>query len=182
MMTGCILAGGAGSRMGGQDKGLVAWQGRPLVEWVLERFSPQVQSLLISANRHLELYQRYGHAVVTDDLPNHPGPLAGILAGLNHCNSSWLAVVPCDAPQLPLDLVMRLHQAATHEGANLAYATTPDGAQPTFSLIHQSLCPSLEQYLKQGERKVLNWYAQVGAVAVDFTDQPDAFLNINHLP
>jgi molybdopterin-guanine dinucleotide biosynthesis protein A len=168
--------------MGGQDKGLVPWQGRPLVEWVLERFSPQVDGLLISANRNQELYRGYGYLVVGDINPGHGGPLAGVLACLNAGPSNWLAVVPCDAPQLPLDLVIRLHQAATQQGANLAYATTPDGAQPTFSLIHQSLRLSLQHYLEQGERKVLGWYNQVGAVPVDFANQPDAFLNINHMP
>lgn len=168
--------------MGGQDKGLVPWQGRPLVERVLERISPQVHKILISANRNQDLYARYGHPVVGDDLPGYAGPLAGILTCLKAADCEWLAVVPCDAPQLPTDLIARLHQQATRAGALLAYATTPDGAQPTFCLIHQTLTASLENYLAQGERKVLNWFTQCKALPVSFDNQPDAFLNVNQLP
>lgn len=183
MVTGCVLAGGAGSRMGGQDKGLVAWQSRPLVEWVLERLAPQVDRILISANRNLAQYQATGHEVVQDALPDYPGPLAGILAGLSRCpESSWMVVVPCDAPKLPLDLVERLQQQASNSSALLTYAITLDGPQPTFSLIHSSLAASLGDYLASGKRKVLDWYQCVGAQSVDFTHQPDAFLNINQLP
>jgi molybdopterin-guanine dinucleotide biosynthesis protein A len=180
-ITGCILAGGASTRMGGQDKGLLPWHGRPLIEAVMARFSPQVDSLVISANRHLERYGHYGHAVLPDDEQGYAGPLAGIERALAHAHGTHelVAVVPCDAPLLPLDLVGRLQAALRTEDADIAYAVTVGGDQPVFALIKTALLPSLSEYLREGERKVLRWYARCATVTAPFDDVPQAFTNIN---
>ncbi len=168
--------------MGGQDKGLVLWRGRPLIESVMERFSPQVEMLVISANRHLEHYRRYGHPVLSDAETGFPGPLGGMERALHHIQSSpheWLAVVPWDAPLVPLPKVSRLHAAvmvATDDGA---YARTPDGEQPVFCLLHRVLWGSLREFLKGGGRKVQHWFDACSAIPVPFMEDKEAFFNIN---
>ncbi|MDE1942450.1 MAG: molybdenum cofactor guanylyltransferase [Betaproteobacteria bacterium] len=180
-VAGCILAGGAGLRMGGQDKGLLTWQGRPLIESVIARFQPQVDTLMLSANRHLQQYQAYGYPVLTDSEEGYAGPLAGIEQALKQAHGAHelVAVVPCDAPLLPLDLVARLHGSLAEADVDIAYAVTVGGDQPVFSLIKTSLLPSLSDYLRSGERKVQRWYGRCPCIAVPFDDQPAAFTNIN---
>jgi molybdopterin-guanine dinucleotide biosynthesis protein A len=177
-VTGLILAGGAGRRMGGADKGLLDYQGQPLVAQVLARLAPQVDSLLISANRHLDVYARFGHPLVSDDQPDYPGPLAGLAAGLAACPGEWLVCVPCDCPALPLDLVKRLLVAAQDRSAAIAVATTGGRMQPTFQLCRRSLLPALLAYLASGERKVGGWCRAQAAIEVEFTDT-SAFRNLN---
>jgi len=177
-ITGLILAGGAGRRMGGTDKGLLDYQGRPLVAHVLERLSPQVGSLLISANRNLDVYAQFGHPLVSDDQPDYPGPLAGLAAGLAVCPGEWLVCVPCDCPALPLDLVKRLLAPAQDRSAAIAVATTGGRMQPTFQLCRRCLLPALLAYLASGERKVGGWCHAQSAIEVDFADTP-AFRNLN---
>jgi len=178
-VTGLILAGGAGRRMGGADKGLLDYRGRPLVEHVIERLAPQVADVIISANRHPERYRSYGYAVVADDSNDFPGPLAGLLAGLAACPTDWLVCVPCDCPQLPDDLVARLWQAADSARARMAVATTHESLQPTFQLCHRSLLPALRATLAAGRRKLRDWCAEQGAVPVTFPDT-NAFRNLNN--
>jgi molybdopterin-guanine dinucleotide biosynthesis protein A len=178
-VTGLVLAGGAGSRLGGRDKGWVVHQHRPLVEQVIERLAPQVGALRISANRSLERYAALGFAVVTDDpawLPC-PGPLAGLLAGLQGLESEWLAVVPCDAPRLPCDLVDRLADAAA-AGHRAAVARTSAGIEPLFCLLHRTLHGALREALAAGTRGAGAWLDAVGVVAVPY-DDVTAFSNIN---
>jgi molybdopterin-guanine dinucleotide biosynthesis protein A len=180
-VTGLILAGGAGKRMGGADKGLLDFQGRPLIAHVIERLTPQVDRLLISANRNLDAYRAFGHPVLTDLADEHfgrLGPLAGIQAGLLACETPWMIVCPCDCPQLPDDLVSRLLSAAETQGAALAVAATSTGMQPAFQLCRRELLPALEKTLAAGERKVGAWCRAQGAVEVTFPD-PDAFRNLN---
>lgn len=179
-ITGLLLAGGKGSRMAGADKGLQLYGGRPLVVWTLEKLSPQVGTLLISANRNLNAYASLGHQVLADDLPDFPGPLAGVLAALNRCPTPWLATAPCDVPGLLPDLICRLAQAALDAGAPLAVARTPDGPQPVFMLVRRDLAPSLAAFLKSGERRLQTWQQQAGAVWVDFPDAAP-FANFNTL-
>lgn len=180
-VAGCILAGGAGLRMGGQDKGLLLWQGRPLIESVMARFLPQVDTLFLSANRHVPFYQAYGYPVLTDAEEGYAGPLAGVEQALKQAHGSHelVAVVPCDAPLLPLDLVARLHNALAAAEVDIAYAVTSGGDQPVFSLIKTSLLSSLSDYLRSGERKVQRWYARCPCISVPFDDAPSAFTNIN---
>jgi molybdopterin-guanine dinucleotide biosynthesis protein A len=177
-VTGLILAGGEGRRVGGADKGLLDYRGKPLVAHAIERLAPQVDTLLISANRNLDDYLDFGYPVVTDSSAERLGPLAGIAAGLRACETPWLVVCPCDCPHLPLDLVARLTAGAG--AAPLAIATTSEGMQPTFMLCRRELLPVLEAWLAAGERKVMAWCRNQGTVEVDFPDAT-AFANFNTL-
>ncbi len=178
-ITGGILAGGRGSRLGGVDKGLAEFAGRPLIEHVMEGLLPQVNHLLINANRNLEQYRRYGHPVINDRLEGHQGPLAGFAALMEVCEDSWLVTVPCDTPQIPPDLVTRLW--AGREAADARIAVAHDGRrlQPAHALLDVALLDDLEDFLAAGERKIDIWYARHPMVAVDFSDRADAFLNLN---
>jgi molybdopterin-guanine dinucleotide biosynthesis protein A len=177
-VTGLILAGGEGRRVGGADKGLLDFQGRPLIAHVIERLAPQVERLLISANRNLETYRVFGHPVLTDLSEERLGPLAGIQAGLAACATPWLVVCPCDCPQLPDDLVSRLMSAVESQGAALAVAATSAGMQPAFQLCRRELLPALGKYLAAGERKVGAWCRAQGAIEVTFP-AAEAFRNMN---
>lgn len=181
-ITGLILAGGQGQRMGGRDKGLVTLAGQPLIAHVLARFAPQVGPLLISANRNLDAYRAlgepYGARLVRDASPDYPGPLAGILAGLNEATTPWLAVVPCDSPFLPTDLVARLSAALTATG-DVAVVRTAGEVQPVFALLARTLVTSLAAFLAAGDRKIMRWYALHDCREADFGNDATAFLNIN---
>ena len=178
-ITGLILAGGQGSRMGGADKGLLPFQGRPLVAWTLDRLAPQVAQVVISANRNKAEYAALGPAVVGDvDPDSYDGPLAGVLAGLLSCATALLAVVPCDSPQFPEDLVEKLALAMTISHAPLAYAVTSIRTHPVFMLCQRKVLPALEDYLAQGHRKIACWQEELNAVKVMFPDEA-AFANIN---
>jgi len=177
-VTGLILAGGEGRRVGGADKGLLDYRGKPLVAHAIERLAPQVDALLISANRNLEDYLDFGYPVLTDASAERLGPLAGIAAGLRAGTTPWLVVCPCDCPQLPADLLARL--MAGIGTAPLAIAVTPEGTQPTFMLCRRKLLPALDAWLAAGERKVMGWCRNQGAVEVGFPDAA-AFANFNTL-
>ncbi len=184
-ITGLILAGGRGSRMGGVDKGLQNFQGAPLALHALMRLAPQVGAVMLNANRNLSAYEALEVPVVPDTTPDFAGPLAGMLTGLENCETSWLVTVPCDSPLFPLDLVQRLAQAAEQAGAELAMATAPeeDGqrrAQPVFCLMHIDCLDSLVTFLNGGGRKIDEWTATRRTVMVDF-DDARAFRNANTL-
>ncbi len=178
-ITGLLLAGGQGARMGGADKGLLVLDGVTLAERVLQRLRPQVGTLLINANRHAEQWAGFDHPVIGDQLSGYPGPLAGMHAGLSACRTTWLATVPCDSPFLPADLVARLAAGLTQqEGAELAVARTADGLQPVFALLSCSLDAPLADYLAGGGRKLDRWMLSRRLAVVDFADA-GAFANIN---
>jgi len=180
-ITGAVLAGGRGARMGGVDKGWVLHEGRLLVEQALSRLGPQVAALLVSASRNVERYAALGYPVV-QDAPEHRGlflgPLAGMLAALRASTLPWVAFVPCDAPALPLDLVARL--AAAGAGGNATLACCAGQREPVFCLLPTALAPVLAAALAQGERRPTEFLRQVGAVEVAF-DDATAFTNINAL-
>lgn len=182
-VTGLLLAGGRGQRMGGADKGLLAHHGRPLAAAVLDRLAPQVSEVLISANRNLDRYRAigapHGAAVVTDTVDGYPGPLAGMLAGLGHLAGPWLATAPCDAPALPMDLVQRLLDAAQAAQRPAAVAQADGRVQPACCLLNRSLLPALAQAVASGRLAAGRWLAEVGAVTVPFADA-SAFANLNH--
>ena len=178
-ITGVILAGGLGRRMGGIDKGLQELRGRPLVAWVVERLAPQVDELLINANQNTERYAAFGHRVVADQIPDFAGPLAGLHAALSAASHPLVATAPCDSPFLPADLVSRLFSALTANEANLAVARTFDQPQPVFCLCRRSVLPHLTEFLAGGGRKIDRWYATLKVVEVSFDDEADAFENIN---
>jgi len=183
-ITGLILAGGRGSRMGGVDKGLQNHLGMPLALHALLRLSPQVGQVMINANRNLAAYESMGAPVWPDALADYPGPLAGMLAGLEHCETPWLVTVPCDTPNFPIDLVERLARAAAESDAEIAMAATrEDGTvqvQPVFSLIRSTLIESLVAFLHAGHRKIDRWTGQHRCAQALF-EETDAFANANTL-
>ena len=178
-VTGLVLAGGQGSRMGGVDKGLQSFRGKPMVAHVIERLGPQVQEILINANRNPADYERFGHRVIADEIEGFAGPLAGFERGLAHASGELVATVPCDSPFLPLDLVPRLREAMTRETAQIAYARTGEQPHPVFCLMRRDVHDSLKRFLGSGQRKIDKWFAQLSSVEVPFDDEADAFLNIN---
>lgn len=183
-ITGLILAGGRGTRMGGVDKGLQTLGGQAMAQHALHRLRPQVQHLLINANQNLAAYRAFGEPVVSDTVPDFAGPLAGLQTGLMHCTTPYLVSVPCDSPLLPTDLVQRLARTLQAQDAELAVAETGHGPtrrkHPVFCLAKVSVLPSLTQYLQSGGRKVEAWQATLRVAAVHFDDEA-AFSNINTL-
>ncbi len=175
-ITGLILAGGLGRRMGGSDKGLRMLDGRPLVAHVIERLAPQVDALLINANRNAETYAAFGYPVVADRIEGFAGPLAGIHAGLAVCTTPLLVTAACDSPFLPADLVSRLRAGLGN--AIVAVPRTVDGLQPTFALVRREAQDSIEAFLSRGGRGLQAWCGQVPLAVVDFPDAA-AFANIN---
>ena len=181
-ITGLILAGGRATRMGGVDKGLQNHQGMPLALHALLRLQPQVGHLLINANRNLAAYEALGVPVWPDPMADYPGPLAGWLAGLEHCDTPYLLTVPCDTPGFPTDLAARLSAALAEQDADIAMAATlEDGrvqVQPVFCLLKTGLLESLVAYLHSGQRKIDRWTAQHRCATVVFEDTR-AFFNAN---
>jgi molybdenum cofactor guanylyltransferase len=180
-VTGVVLAGGQGRRMGSVDKGLVLLHGRPMVRHALDRFVPQVADVLINANQHVDQYAAFGFPVFPDAIGGFVGPLAGLHVGLTHATQELVATVPCDSPFLPGDLVARLLAALVASDAQLAVARTFDQPHPVFALVQRSVLPHLTHYLEGGGRKIDAWYATLKIVEVQFDDEADAFRNINTL-
>jgi molybdopterin-guanine dinucleotide biosynthesis protein A len=178
-VTGIVLAGGQGRRMGGVDKGLQPLRGKPMAQWVIERLAPQVDEIVVNANQNLDAYAAFGYPVVRDDVAGFAGPLAGLQAGLRAARCALVVTVPCDSPFLPADLVARLRTALEAQGADLAVAKTGDQPHPVFSLVRRAVLPHLEQFLAAGGRKIDAWYATLKVVEVRFDDEADAFRNIN---
>jgi molybdopterin-guanine dinucleotide biosynthesis protein A len=178
-ITGIVLAGGQGRRMGGVDKGLVDLDGRPLAAHVLERLAPQVGALLINANQNAQRYASFGYPVVPDAVGGFAGPLAGLHAGMTAAATPFVVTVPCDSPFLPGDLVARLSAAIVREQAELAVARTFAQPHPVFALVRRAMLPHLAAFLAGGGRKIDGWYATFRTVEVAFDDEADAFRNIN---
>ena len=178
-VTGIVLAGGMGRRMGGVDKGLVALAGQPLVAHVLARLAPQVGAVIINANQNLERYATFGHPVVADEVGGFAGPLAGLHAGLTRAKTSHVVTVPCDSPFLPLDLVARLAAGLARDDAELAVARTYTQPHPVFALVDSRVLPNLTAFLAGGGRKIDAWYAALRVTVVAFDDEEEAFRNLN---
>lgn len=190
-ITGLILAGGRGSRMGGADKGLQNFNGIPMALYTLLRLQPQVGEVIINANRNLGAYESFGVPVWPDVLEDYAGPLAGFLTGLERCETPYLVTVPCDTPNFPPDLVTRLAQALDSEQADIAMAAAPEAgkdgqwvvrSQPVFCLLRAELLESLAEFTRQGGRKIDAWTARHKTVLVPFdkvADDPRAFANAN---
>ena len=178
-VAGLILAGGRGRRMGHADKGLQLLKGRPLASWVIERLSPQVGELLISANRNSEAYAQFGYHVIADRFGEFAGPLAGLHSGLTQVKHALMISVPCDTPYLPLDLVARLLAPLQDQKVDLTVARTGTQPHPVICLVRKRLVPHLCAFLENGGRKFDAWYATLRVREIAFDDQPQAFTNIN---
>lgn len=178
-VTGLILAGGRGSRMGGVDKGLVLLNGRPMVEHVTRRLRPQVAQLLINANRNVEQYAALGYPVIPDFRDGFLGPLAGMASGLQAATTDYVVTAPCDSPLIGNDLVARLAEAFTRERADITVAHDGERAHPVFLLLRRSLLGDLVAFLDAGGRKIDLWFARHRVALADFRDAPEAFINVN---
>ncbi|MCP4956354.1 MAG: molybdenum cofactor guanylyltransferase MobA [Photobacterium aquimaris] len=172
-----ILAGGQASRMGGNDKGLIELAGQPFIQHVINTLAPQTSHISINANRNQDLYRQYGD-VFGDSIENYPGPLGGMHAALHHIDNDWIGFVPCDCPQLPADLVTRM-VAACQPDTDIVVAHNGDYIQPVVTLLHRRILPKLEAFLANGDRKIILLYRQCNMITVDFSDQADAFINLN---
>lgn len=165
--------------MGGVDKGLQPFRGKAMVAHVIERLAPQVDEVLVNANRNVERYAAFGHRVISDEIEGFAGPLAGFERGLAHAAHGLVVTVPCDSPFLPADLVRRLRAPLDAGEADLAVAKTGDQAHPVFSLMRRDVHGSLREFLASGQRKIDKWYAALRVREVAFDEAPGAFLNIN---
>ena len=174
-----VLTGGRGVRMGGLDKGLVELCGKPLVQWVTNSIAPQVDGVILSANRNLEEYKKLGFPVVVDEFEHFQGPLAGIPAALKKVNSEFVLVVPTDSPKLPPDLCYKLGTALARSDAEIAVVEAGGRVQPVLMLFRADLEPEIERWLKQGSRKVLDWITSRRYVTVPFSANDLLMVNIN---
>lgn len=187
-ITAVILAGGQGRRLGGQDKGLVEYQGKQLIQHVLDTIVPQVDNVLINANRNQELYSEFGHPVISDDLNDFQGPLAGFAIAMQACETDYILTMPCDGPNLSDDYVARLIaesetssfvDCGVNNKQTIIVAHDGDRLQPVHALIPISLIESLLAFLNNGDRKIDLWYAENTMITADFSDKPDIFFNVN---
>ena len=178
-ITGLVLAGGLGRRMGGVDKGLSLLDGEPLVEHIIRRLAPQVGQLIINANQNHDIYAGFGYPVVGDRIEGHAGPLAGLEAGLAACTTPYLLTVPCDSPLLPADLVSRLAACLTAHKASIAVARTGEQLHPVFSLIRSDELPELQAFINAGGRRMEAGLRRLCWAPCPFDDCPEAFANIN---
>jgi len=179
-ITVAVLAGGAGSRLAGRDKGLQPLAGRPLIEHVLDALGDFPGPILICANRNAAMYARYGQVLADAGADGaYRGPLGGIATALEACATPWLLTLPVDCPRPPRDLAPRLARAV----GDAALAVAHDGAQlqPLFALYSRRLAPDAAAALR-ADRAVWRWQQELGAVAVDFSDRPGAFDNLNTAP
>ncbi len=178
-ITGVVLAGGKARRMDGLDKGMVLFRDTPLIEHVLNRLAPQVDQLIINANRNFDFYTQAGVPVVADERLDFAGPLAGMEAALSRVRTPLSLVVPCDTPFLPDDLAARMLRAMNQDGADIVIPDDGDQVQPVFCLMRTSLLDSISRSLDSGIQKVQDWLAMQNLSWADFSDHPDAFTNIN---
>ncbi len=179
MISAVILAGGLATRMNGVDKGLVRLQQKPLIAHVIVRLKPQVDEIFINANREIVQYQAFGLPVLQDEIAEFIGPLAGFSLGLQQAKHEYVLTVPCDSPLLPLDLAQRLFKCMTEARADIAVASSDENVHPVFCLMKKSVLPSLLAYIVSGERKVSAWQKSLNYIEVDFSDNSQAFTNLN---
>jgi len=179
-ITGVILAGGQARRMGGEDKGLIQFQQKPLIRYAIDALASQVDSLVINANRNIEQYQAFGHPTISDSIEGFCGPLAGMLSAMQAVDTDYILTSPCDCPSISPQLRQRLMESLLSSSADIAVAFDGQRLQPVFSLIPCRLQDDLKAYLLQGDRKIDLWLQRHKLTMVDFSDQPDTFVNFNH--
>ena len=176
-ITGVVLAGGKARRMGGADKGLLELDGKPLWRHVADALALQVETVVVNANRHQEIYKQSGLKVIPDSLEDFPGPLAGMLSVFQQEAGDWFLFCPCDMPYIPHNLVARL--TAQRNSAPVVWVNDGERDHPTIALMHREMQPLLQDYLLSGERRVMIFMRLAGGHAVDFSDHKDAFVNVN---
>jgi len=179
-VTGVILAGGQARRMGGEDKGLILFNNKPLIAHVITTLKSQVDTIVINANRNIDQYQAFKYPVISDSLDNFCGPLAGMLSAMQEVDTDYILTAPCDSPNISPQLRQRMMETLLIERADIAVAHNGDRLQPVFCLIPCRLAADLDNYLQQGDRKIDLWLARHTMAVVDFSDQADSFLNVNH--
>ena len=182
-ITGLILAGGRAQRMGGIDKGLIPFHGKPLIESAISRLKPQVSTILINANRSITKYSHYGYPVLMDETPGFSGPLAGFSVGLKHCKTPYLLTSPCDSPLLPIDLAEKMGAELESKDLELVFASSIEDSgkiwsQPVFCLMRSNLQESLGIFLSKGDLKIDRWFTELRSGTVVF-ENPLAFANVN---
>ena len=178
-ITAVILAGGQGRRMGGRDKGLIEFNGTALVAILIDQLAPQISNILINANRNRDRYRAFGYPVVSDQLDNYQGPLAGFACAMNAVDTDYILTLPCDGPSLAADYVTRFVTSQQRTGATICVADDGERLQPVHALIKVDLLDSLNAFLNSGERKIDRWYAMHDFVKIDFSDCALMFDNIN---
>lgn len=174
-----ILAGGQGRRVGGEDKGLIKLNGKPLVAHVIDVIAPQVESLVISANRNIEQYEAFAYPVVRDRQQGFCGPLAGIDAAFAATDKPYLLCVPCDSPMLPSNLLGLLYAALRESEQPMAVATDAQRLHPVINLMKRTVHAGVRSRLARGELKLMEWIEATGYGRVDFSDQPQLLSNLN---
>lgn len=174
-----VLAGGLARRMGGEDKGLVTLNDKPMVTWVLDVVQEVASATVINANRNIERYSVFGVPVIEDVIADFQGPLAGLLSGCQHLNTDWVVMCPCDTPFIKTTLIDHLWQAVLSDEQSVFVAHDGKRLQPVFAIVRRTLAPSIKSFLERGERKIDRWYEEVGFVAVDCSKFTDMFDNIN---
>lgn len=178
-ITGVVLAGGQARRMGGADKGLLDFRGRPLAAYALDALRRVADPVLISANRNLDRYAQFGCPVIRDARPDFGGPLAGLLSAMKVAKTPLLITVPCDSPMMTGELLERLLGELFRQGGDIAAAHDGERMHPMFLVAKRELMPDLENYLAGGERKVGLWLDRHRLALADYRDRPDLFVNVN---
>lgn len=178
-VTGLILAGGLARRMGGTDKGLVILDGQPMISYIIDALKPQVNTIIINANRNISEYEAFGYPVVSDDIADFQGPLAGMASGLLHCQTEFIATVPCDGPVLSTQYIDTLITSAHQANSRISVGFDGKRLQPVYALIDVQLLEDLKQFLNSGERKIDRWYGQHNFAKADFSSCVEMFTNIN---
>ncbi len=178
-ITAVILAGGRSSRFGGKDKGLIKYRQRPIIEHIINAIQDQVAGLIINANRNLQAYAAFDHLVVSDELSDYQGPLAGFSIGMKQAKTAYILTLPCDGPMIPPNYVKRMAAIMTNDKVELVVAHDGERLQPVHTLLAVSLLANLNEFLASGERKIDRWFAQHQYALADFSNTPEIFSNIN---
>ena len=180
-VTGLILAGGKARRMGGIDKGLVSLKDRSMISYIIDALKPQVNHIIINANRNIPDYEKFGYPVIRDDIADYQGPLAGMASGLKHAKTDYIVTAPCDGPLLAHNYVKTLLESAHKNNTQISVAFDGNRLQPVYALLHKELLLDLNEFLSSGERKIDRWYEKHHYAQADFSACPEMFTNINTL-
>jgi len=178
-VTGIVLAGGRGNRMGAIDKGLVNYRGKPMIASVLETLEQALDKIVISANRNIDAYRKFGYPVTSDSTREFAGPLAGMQSGLALTTTPYAFIVPCDTPGINTEILLRLFDRLGENASGLAVASINSKIEPVVLLLETNLLQSINSFIARGERKTGLWVQEQSGIPVDFSDHAEWFYNIN---